>query len=1113
MSSTPSRLSAVNGYPRAGAAHANGIVNGSSAKRAASMTRTATIDSAGHGHGLGAASEEEERDEDPIHAMLKARWDSMQASIDALFGGDGAHRRASQKPLDAAPTESGPDDSAKTSAPPKKAARQIDDDYGDDDDDDEDEDDEGKESPLRGKGKAALLNGLSPHLVRPPAPAVKAPPPKSGPPTSSDQGKSSEDVRKELEDSKKAAADAATQSFRSMFYTFEYDRDAMLEQQKLDELDREVEAETSGGPNGAASANMAPGNSGAAVATQGSLGSADLGSSSLTLKHLIARIDAKRDMVRASDNQLRSLISEVRKGRSKWASEDKVGQEELYEAAEKVLMELKAMTEYAQPFLQRVSKREAPDYYQIIMKPMDIGTMIKKLKQFGYKSKRDFCDDLNLIWANCLKYNQDPAHPLRKKALYMRKEADKLTPLIPEITVRDRAEVEAEERRLHAAEDDDDDEDDAPIMASRGRKAPKKGGPTTSARKGTGAAAVAVDDGSSTPAPDTKPPQMSHQPSHLRNGLLRADSEIPDASSVGFNTPPPGSTTPMPNGIHGSGLVGSQLDLMEVDGPSVLSATTEDADEDDTELKTWKYVTKKDRAAAAAERNRLFREDKLNLEEHALLRNKHKMRRFVRQQKELTEQSTVDAVAHESTEGGEGEVTAGGETLAEGIEKECDSTLPDYYDPLCAIPELNARWKWTTDSEGHVVPQTEDFMRMFPKETYKVNPGGLNKKIDGNIRQMQETRKICAKIGIVKQMQIQAQTYQNQFQKYEPEPLIEQDPGAVVVSEEGPLMAPYVNRSALQRSIGKIFYHAGFEDFQPSALDSMTDLAAEFMQRVGEGFKRFHEQPKSEPEVPVFTFEEQVLHTLDENGMDLEALESYIRDDVERQGSKLTIMHERMKSHLADLLRPALGDHAGADGVGAFNDGSEQFVGGDFAEDLDEDFFGFRELGLADEFGLESLSVPLHLLQNRMHAQYQAQNAGPVSANGLIFEAPPLYEPVTAENLPQEIGLVQDFFNNKLRNNRNEPLIEDEELPQKQRFPKPRLPPTGKITSPRKRPLREQAQAAKKKRKLEESAEKEKQKAIPPLRLQMPEPVENGVDPEKNEEHNNGMISPESVAA
>lgn len=203
-----------------------------------------------------------------------------------------------------------------------------------------------------------------------------------------------------------------------------------------------------------------------------------------------------------------------------------------------------------------------------------------------------------------------------------------------------------------------------------------------------------------------------------------------------------------------------------------------------------------------------------------------------------------------------------------------------------------------------------------------------------------------------------------------------------------------------------------------------------------------------------------------------------------------------------------MGDHAGADGVGAFNDGSEQFVGGDFAEDLDEDFFGFRELGLAAELGLESLSVPLHLLQNRMHSAYQAQNQGPVSTTGILFPAPEPYEPITSENIGGQIGLVQDFFRNKLRANRDEPLVEDEDLPQKQRFPKPRLPPSGKISSPRKRPIKEQQQAAKKKRKLEESGEKTK--ALKPLRLQMPEAQENGVDPEKDAEPNAPM-SPESI--
>jgi transcriptional activator SPT7 len=59
----------------------------------------------------------------------------------------------------------------------------------------------------------------------------------------------------------------------------------------------------------------------------------------------------------------------------------------------------------------------------------------------------------------------------------MRKETEKLVPLIPEIVIRDRAEVEAEERRLHNADGDIDggeESDDEPIMSSRGRKAPGK---------------------------------------------------------------------------------------------------------------------------------------------------------------------------------------------------------------------------------------------------------------------------------------------------------------------------------------------------------------------------------------------------------------------------------------------------------------------------------------------------------------------------------------------------------------------------------------------------------------------------------------------------------------
>lgn len=320
--------------------------------------------------------------------------------------------------------------------------------------------------------------------------------------------------------------------------------------------------------------------------------------------------------------------------------------------------------------------------------------------------------------------------------------------------------------------------------------------------------------------------------------------------------------------------------------------------------------------------------------------------------------------------------------------------------------------------------------------------------------------------------------YNNQFQKYNPEPFVEADIEPHVVSDDGAIMSPWVTRAVLQRSVGKICYHAGFEELQPSALDAITDIAGDFFAKIVRSFNVYREAPKiprgagadgaiqSSKWQERFTNEEIMLHCLNENGLDVDALESYAKDDIDRLGSKLVVMHERMKAHLADLLRPALND-AGADGVGAFNDGSDQFVGGDFAEDLDEDFFGFKELGLDKEFGMASLSVPLHLLQSKMHSQYQAQNASTVLTTAAIFEALPPLEPVTVDNIQDQVGLVKNFFLAKLHANNDEPLIEDEDLPQKQRFPKPRLPPTGKITSPRKRPLREQGGNAKKKKKLE----------------------------------------------
>ncbi|KAF2813671.1 transcriptional activator spt7 [Mytilinidion resinicola] len=1084
-------------------------------------------------------------DEDPRAALFRERFILTEARLMAALGGKTQHdgsdgNNAGKDP----PPDAAREDQPRAAITPKKPARAIDeDDYGDDDDGDDEDD--ANQSPLLSKGapNGAALSNLDPPTLKVPSLPAKLGVERTSTP-SSDQAKSSDDVRKKLQQDKKAAEDAARRSFHTLFYTLENDRDAMLEQQKLDELDRQVETEMSGHP----AAGVTNGAAGA-PAQQGSLSTANLGASSLTLKHLIARIDAKRDAVHATDAQLRNLISEVRKNRSKWASEDRIGQEELYESMEKVLMELKA-TEHAHPFLQRVNKREAPDYYIVIKHPMDIGTMMKKLKGLQYKSKKEFVDDLMLIWSNCLKYNADPAHFLRKKALYMKKETEKLVPLIPEIVVRDRVEVEAEERRMRNGDVDvdgvEDSDDEEPLMASRGRKAPgrgNKGGST--ARK---APPAGLED---TPGLDKKPPIPSFN--NLKTEFLRADSEM-EGSINGLSTPPPGTLTPFgPNGIFRGGAAGSQADASEADGTgnsvSGLTLDAEDADLDDLEYKTWKQVTKKDRATIAADRNRMFRGDHLNVEEPAILRTKAGMRRWLRHRKEALEEDKKD---DSTTPDGKDGIQPTGETLAEGIEGEDERQVPDYYDPVSAIPDMSERLKWVEDSEGNVINQAEEFMRIVPKGYFTAPQGALASKIEANMRQMQDTRKICAKIGIVKQMQLQSQMYQNQFQKYGPLPFVEADVEPLVVSDDGAIMSPYVCRAALQRSVGKIFYHAGFEEFQPSALEAVTDIAGNFFANLVRTLGAYQEQPKMKMEEPStastgvqsawkprFTQEEAVLHSLHENGVDLESLEGYVKEDVDRLSTKLAGMHDRMKSHLAELLRPALDGSAGADGAGAFNDGSEQFVGGDFAEDIDEDFFGFKELGLDKEFGLASLSVPLHLLQNRMYNHAQSQNASIVSTTGVLMEEPPKFEPVTIRNITNEIGLVQEWFLAKLHHNNDQQLPEDEDLPVKQRFPKPRLPPTGKISSPRKRPLKEQQQMARKKRKLEEGKDdstnnanatgsasgsgsavvngngmpKAIAKPVGKLRLEMPgqKDSQNNAEPEKDDGSAVGMISPESI--
>lgn len=115
---------------------------------------------------------------------------------------------------------------------------------------------------------------------------------------------------------------------------------------------------------------------------------------------------------------------------------DSNSREAMYIGLERVLMELKQIDQF-KPFLNRVSAREAPDYYEVISKPMDLTTMRKKLKTNLYNCKSDFAEDIDRIYSNCMAYNLRPDHEYRKFAALLRDKALVLLNQVPDTKLSD----------------------------------------------------------------------------------------------------------------------------------------------------------------------------------------------------------------------------------------------------------------------------------------------------------------------------------------------------------------------------------------------------------------------------------------------------------------------------------------------------------------------------------------------------------------------------------------------------------------------------------------------------------------------------------------------------
>ncbi|KAI9259782.1 hypothetical protein EDC94DRAFT_612072 [Helicostylum pulchrum] len=740
-----------------------------------------------------------------------------------------------------------------------------------------------------------------------------------------------------------------------IFHTLEFDMADMMEQRKLDEFKTQEEAQEE---------ESAP--------TFTILDENDHSS----LKYLLKGISENRNKTSLSDRELRNLLLDAKPHRSKWANDDKIGQEDLYEACEKVLTDLKNYTEHSTPFLSKVNKREAPDYLEVIKDPMDLGLVAKKLKHCQYKNKREFANDLYLIYENCLAYNTNPGSEFRKHATAMKRKTDRLLVGVPEISIKERSEHDMEEM------EETDDED------------------------------------------HTRERSMTHEsledlPHHRHH------------NHYGGKHPQKG--TPL-----------KPLTELVDDNDDAPSAPV---DFGEIQNKIWTQVTKNTRAKLTTDIEKEYQFEFGN--RSAMHRSALDMERFSRlehlhQQPELTkklmrcsstafvrwvdrhEGSSVHDLfdlTSEDEEGFDGGFFFSSKTRSEKLPPPTDEDdalrtdlfLPEYY-LLSGVPEIAGvaeEYLAQDDEDEEAVPSLDVYVATKPPQS------GLVHSIDHNIELMQHNRSIYNKCMAVRNNQpisteIGPTTYQS------PAPVDTGTPTPSLTQNTPPML---LNKQAsdqmLQRSVSNILQHAGFESSHSTALNVLTDMMSEYLGNIAKTARKYWDMHGKS-----MTGEDILQHTLSENNVEsVGELDRYVTDDIQKYGNRLLDSRRKLENTYRDLVTGP------AEGVQDNHEDDEALINGLFNQDLGEDFFGFKELGLDQAFNMRSLTVPPRLLIGKDKPLIIPTKSEPKTK----YPHPPSFIPATPHAF---IGLLKPWFQS-----RPPTTLEDEYIPKKST--RPRQPPVN----------------------------------------------------------------------
>ncbi|KAF9443889.1 hypothetical protein P691DRAFT_808180 [Macrolepiota fuliginosa MF-IS2] len=728
---------------------------------------------------------------------------------------------------------------------------------------------------------------------------------------------------------------------------------------------------------------------------------------------------------------LRLLLTTVREGRKQ--SVDTKLSDPFYDALEGLLLDLKTITldnRDAEAFLKPVSKAEVPDYYDVIANPMDFQTMLKKVKQKQYKSKREFKDDLELIWSNCYTYNASENHPLRQCVKRLKAKGDRLLkhitdrrertdPIIP-------PELGAGYTGVH------------PRINGASRTHTRS--PSYSSTRGgtPGVATVKL------------PLSLSRQP------IFRSNASFPDGPAI----------TRTPEGMAmfyeldrevATALKKPSLEVLQklrelVPAPLVDGEVREDlgmlTPEEDDAIEVDGVVG-----------------DKRKLQSPNDHRPRKRARFVTPYPAPLSSDQTKDEISELWWAAAQSDTL-----LANGVppipfgpassehKARCPSSLSSSTLSLSPFhsqststsipkaPKLKSKRRKKQDAAHIEVDEVPP--------THIDNPKALLNMMNVNVKTMRRVRHTHGKFAALNATTLASDETEEGATgpgaaggsgsgnaaagpsnagafgdgsavalnaAAEDEILnekIDERPWVMMVEGKGKGKGKGKERLArvggievgeknawgcLQWSNQKILEHAGFQGTSQAAMDLLAGVMSEYLSNVGRTIKYMCDTYSA-----TMTPEEIILHTLFESGNSkIQDLERYIRDDVERYSSRLNDLEKKI---IGAYRETTAGETLEDEGL--FEDEDEEETGalavGDFADLLGEDYLGLRELGIAQEFGMSSLSIPKKLLKSKKN-QLKPAAAKP-SEPPPPYPPPPPFVLLSSSKLDDQIGLLKPFY-------------------------------------------------------------------------------------------------------